>query len=55
MSKSADAKPTTTIRIYEDTHYRLRVWVARQKPKPTLQDVVGQAIDEFLDRQKKRH
>ena len=49
MKKKATARrSTTTIRVYEDTHYKLRVHAARQQPKMTLQDVVAAAVENYL-------
>lgn len=46
-------KATTTIRVYEDTHYRLRVWAAKQKPRVSIQQAVAMAVDEFLANRKR--
>lgn len=46
-------RPTTTVRIYEDTHHALWKYIGPQRPRPKLQDVIAEAVDEFLKKKKR--
>jgi len=52
--KPTTARPTTTARVYQDTHAALWDYAGRQRPRPHIQDLIESAVTEYLASLKKR-